>query len=1165
MSVRFILGRPGTGKTSACLTDIRRKLQEQPNGAPLIYLVPEHMTFSLEYTLASTPDLGGMTRLNVYSLSRLALRVLQQAGGATRQHLNTAGISMLLRKIVENRKNELHLFRKAAQQSGFYDLLGDTLIEFKRYCLEPEEIALRGQQIKSDDADQQLLKDKLHDLSLIYQSFSQALEGTYIDSEDYLYLMVERMNDAEFLKQAEVWIDGFQTMTPQELLAVEQLMGLCKQVTIVLGTDQIYDRLPDEFSVFRHPAHLFLQLKERAELNGQTIDPIVLKRTLVRPESKALKNLTMHFGQLPLQTSAQTDGVRLTEAANRREEVEQTARTIIECAQVHHDRYRQMTVLVRNLEDYRDLIETIFEDYRIPFFIDQKRTMKHHPLIEFIRSSLEALLQNWRYEPIFRCVKTDFLIPFEYDLQTAREGMDRLENYVIAHGYYGKKWTDNVKWSYRTYHGLQEQERRQSDQELEIERTINEYRSLIVQPLAAFEAELKGASTVAERCSALYRFLMGMAVPEKLERMARKAEQEHRLYEAKTHGQAWKAVIDLLDQCVATGGDEPISLQLFANIIDTGLDALEFAMVPPALDQVLVGSLDRMRASELNNVFLLGINEGVLPAKPVEQGLFSSKDRELLHDEGVTVADGESEQMAGENELIYRALTLAKKRLFLSFPLASEDGEALRPSPLIARLQRFFPNLKQTVAAASPRELSDQEQLAFINTPRKTISTLSAQIRAWKNGYPIAELWWDAYNWFTVHREWGSAAKMALSGLFARNDEQLSSDAARALYGQTIQTSVSRMEKFNSCPFSQFASYGLNLKERDVFQLAAPDIGQLFHMAIKQMTTKVMKQKRKWDDLSPEECDHLASETVDTLAPNLQKQILTSSNRLRYLQHKLTQVVARVARVLRRHARSSGFSPLSLELPFGPGKPIPALHFPLKQGAEMEVVGRIDRIDQATDEHGRLLLRIIDYKSSAKSLDLSELYYGLALQMLTYLDVVITHSKEWLGTQAEPAGVLYFHVHNPLLNVNEKLPQDRLERELYKNFKMKGLLLEDEEALLLSDQTAQGKMSDIVPFGVKKNGDFYKASSLAGKEEFDLLRTYTRRVMTDVGCKILDGDVAIEPFNLKGQVPCTYCPFRPFCRFDQSQPGNQYRMLKKMNDSDVLGKLAQLGEKPDED
>ncbi|GAY75932.1 ATP-dependent nuclease, subunit B [Sporolactobacillus inulinus] len=230
-------------------------------------------------------------------------------------------------------------------------------------------------------------------------------------------------------------------------------------------------------------------------------------------------------------------------------------------------------------------------------------------------------------------------------------------------------------------------------------------------------------------------------------------------------------------------------------------------------------------------------------------------------------------------------------------------------------MQRFFPNLKQNVAPASPRELADQEQLAFINTPRKTVSTLSAQIRAWKNGYPIAELWWDAYNWFTVHREWGSAAKMALSGLFARNDEQLSSDAARALYGQTIQTSVSRMEKFNSCPFSQFASYGLNLKERDVFQLAAPDIGQLFHMAIKQMTAKVMKQKRKWDDLSPEECDHLASETVDTLAPNLQKQILTSSNRLRYLQHKLTQVVARVARVLRRHARSSGFSPLSLELP----------------------------------------------------------------------------------------------------------------------------------------------------------------------------------------------------------------------------------------------------------
>ncbi|MCQ2009423.1 helicase-exonuclease AddAB subunit AddB [Sporolactobacillus sp. STSJ-5] len=1164
MSVRFILGRPGTGKTAMCLSEIRSHLRERPDGEPLIYLVPEHMTFSMEYALASTAGLGGMTRLNVYSMPRLALRVLQQAGGATRKHLNATGVSMLLRKIVEQNKTKLRLFQKASQQNGFYDLLGDTLIEFKRFCLEPEAMITEAEQLKGDSAERLLLKDKLHDLSLIYQSFSQALEGKYIDSEDYLKLMVERMDHADFLKQAEVWIDGFQTMTPQEMLVVERLMATCRRVTIALGTDQIYDRAPDEFSVFRHPALLFLQLKERAEMNDQMLEPIVFQTDALRYQSVSLKNMCLHFGQYPSQVSLETDGVTMTEAANRREEVEQAARNIIHCARVHGDRFREMTVLVRNLADYRDLVETIFKDYQIPFFIDQKSPMKHHPLIEFIRSVLETIQQNWRYEPIFRCVKTDFLIPFDFNLKEAREGMDQLENYVIARGYYGKKWTDEDPWHYRIYRGLEEQTRAQSEAEEHAEKTINKYRMLVAQPIASLERRLGDATTVSEQCEALYRFLIDMTIPEKLERLARTADQQQKLSEAKAHGQAWKAVVDLLDQCVETAGDEQMTLDLFIKVVDTGLDALEFAMVPPALDQVLVGSLDRMRSSEMKDVLLLGVNEGVLPAKPTDQGLFSGKDRELLLDEGVTVAEGESEQMAGENELIYRALTLARKRLFISYPLASEDGESLRPSPLISRLRHFYPDLQVQLAPAEPRTLKDEEQLAFINTPRKTVSILSAQIREWKNGYPIAELWWDAYNWFTVHREWGSAAHMALAGLFARNDERLSPDSALALYGQTIQTSVSRMEKFNSCPFSQFASYGLNLKEREAFQLAAPDIGQLFHLAIKQMTAQIMKENRSWQDLSPEECDQLAAGTVNELAPSLQRQILTSSNRYRYLQHKLAQVVARVARVLRRHALSSGFSPVSLELPFGPGRPLPPLSFPLKHGARMDVVGRIDRVDQAKDEQGRLLLRIIDYKSSSKTLDLSEIFYGLALQMLTYLDVIITYSKQWLGSEADPAGVLYFHVHNPVLNLDEKLPEDQLERELYKHFKMKGLLLEDEDALLLTDKTAEGKISDVAPFGIKKNGDFYKSSSLAGVQEFKTLRRYTREVMTDVGCKIIDGDVSITPFKMNGQVPCTYCSFRPVCRFDQSQPGNQYRLLKKMKDEDVLGKLAKLEEKPDE-
>ncbi|TGA97131.1 helicase-exonuclease AddAB subunit AddB [Sporolactobacillus shoreae] len=1159
MSVRFILGRPGTGKTALCMEEVRTRLRENPSGSPLIYIVPEHMTFGMEYAFAGTPGLGGMTRLNVYSMPRLALRVLQQSGGMTRIHLNSVGLAMLLRKVVEENKKVLRLFRKASEQTGFYSLLGDTIAEFKHYCLTPEQIATQSESAPADDL---LLKDKLHDLSVVYQSFEEALEGKYVDSDDYLNLMAGKIAETKFLREAEVWIDGFQTMTPEEQLVVAQLMGACRRVTVILGSDKAYDRLPDEFSAFRHPALLYLQLKEAAENQHLTVEPILTKNEVVRAKTSGLRALNLNFGDHAVKEGTSSEGIVLTEAVNRREEVEQAARNLIGLARDRNLHFRDITVLVRDLDSYRDLIETVFTDYGIPIFIDRKKSMKHHPLIELIRSVLETLQQNWHYEPVFRCVKTDLLIPAGSDLKGAREAMDQLENYVMAYGIYGeKKWTDKEPWTYHVYRGLSENEVESTDREQDAQKKINYWRKIVAEPLAWLAGQLKEAQDVRRKCEALYEFLIRLSVPAKLEHLAQKAEKDQRLEESREHGQAWKAVIDLFDQCVEGAGNAKISGELFTQIIGSGLDSLEFALVPPAFDQVLVGSMDRMRSSNPRAVFLLGVNEGVIPSKPSEQGLFSGDDRKTLEEGGMHVADDDDGQMAWENELIFRALSMPEERLYLSYPLASEGGEALKASPLVGRLRRLFPDLPVRLALSEPRSLPESEQIGFINSPRKTISYLATQIREWRRGYGISDIWWDAYNWFTPQTNWGPKAKKILSGLFSRNDEHLSKAMARDLYGNTIQASVSRMELFSACPFSQFASYGLRLREREVFQLAAPDIGQLFHLAVKKMTEEIMKNHGDWGELSPEDCDRLAARTVDAIAPRLQRQILSSSGRYRYLQRKLEQVVARVARVMSRHARVSGFTPVSLELPFGPGQPVPPLAFSLDNGCKMEIVGRIDRVDKAEDANHRLLLRIIDYKSGAKDLNLNDVYYGLALQMLAYLDVAITNSKHWLGTQAEPAGVLYFHMHNPSLIQDKKISSEAVEDELYKTFKMKGLLLEDEEALKLTDLLPSGGHSEVAPFGIKRDGSYYKGSSLATPEQFGALRNYAKDRMTEIGEKITDGDVRIAPFKLKERIPCTFCPYRPVCQFDQSQPGNAFRQLKKIPDEHILKELTEKGGK----
>lgn len=1163
MSVRFILGRAGTGKTSDCMKEIREKLHDRPTGSPLIYLVPEHMTFAAEYGFASTPDLGGMTRLNVYSFPRLALRVLQHAGGMTRLHLDEAGIAMLLRKIVMKRGKDFRLFGNAAEQNGFFELLADTLAEFKQYCLTPDQVHGHAETLEAPSGNQDV-RDKLYDLSLIYQEFEQSLLGKYVDGEDYLKLMCEKIPDAAFLKHAEIWIDGFQTMTPEEQLAVECLMTAAPRVTILLGCDQIYDRAPDHFSPFRHPAKLFLSLKERAESDGIAIEPIRLKTKILRGKDSALEHLNTAFGNFSREPVYQTDGLTLTEAINRREEVEQTARAIIRLARDKAIRYQEMTVVVRHLQDYRDLVETVFSDYRIPLFIDQKKPMHHHPLIECVRSALEVIQQNWRYEPVFRCVKTDFFIPAGSSDEEEREAFDRLENYVMAYGIYGKKrWNGAETWNFRKYRGLEEKQRQETPEERAMQNELNRARRLIAKPLAAFEDALRKATSVSGQCAAVYQFLSDLAVPQKLSIWAHQAEEQNRLEDAKAHRQAWNALMNLLDQCVEGAGEEAMPLQWFCDVLDTGLDQLQYAQVPPALDQVQISTIDRLRAADWKAVFVLGINEGIIPAKPVQQGLFSDEDRSLLEASGMHVAEGDEEQMALENEWIYRAFTLPSAALFLSYPLASEDGESLKPSPLIGRIQRLFPNLAVNVALSEPRMLDEKEQIMFINQPRKTLSSLAAQIREWQRGYPISDIWWDSYNWLNAHGEWATISRLVLSSLFATNDEQLSEATAQELYGDSLRGSVSRLELFNACPFSQFAAYGLNLREREVYQLAAPDIGQLFHLAIKQMTEKVMERANGWTDLTPELCDQLARATVQRLAPQLQRQILNSSSRYQYLEYKLEQVIARVARVMQRQAETSRFTPLSLEMPFGPGQPIPPLVFKLRNGSTMQIVGRIDRVDKA-EVDDRLMLRIVDYKSSTRDLSLTDVYYGLALQMLTYLDVVVANSEKWLGKKANPAGILYFHVHNPFLSLTEKMSETEIEDQLFKSFKMKGLLLADRATLLQMDQIADGATSMIAPFGFKKSGDLYKSSSVATSDEFEAMQRYTQKKIEEAGNQITEGNISIAPYRIKQRVPCTMCAFRAVCQFDQSQNGSGYRNLQQKPDDWLMRQIEEGARADDE-
>jgi ATP-dependent helicase/nuclease subunit B len=589
------------------------------------------------------------------------------------------------------------------------------------------------------------------------------------------------------------------------------------------------------------------------------------------------------------------------------------------------------------------------------------------------------------------------------------------------------------------------------------------------------------------------------------------------------------------------------------------MESMKLGLVPPSMDQVLIGSMDRTRSSGIEYAYMLGINDGVIPAQIKENGVLTEVERELLLSSGLPLSDGSERKLLDESFIVYTSLAVPSKRLWLSYPLADEEGKSLLPSELIQQIRHVVPQAKPSLLLAEPvPEMPEQEQANYIAHPGQAFSHLAVRMKHWMHGGRMAEVWWEAYNWFTGQPEQKLKQQALVKALLYTNRESsLSRTTSQLLYGNHLRASVSRMERYVACPFSHFLSHGLKLQERRVYRLEAPDIGQLFHAALNQFARRLQEDQLDWGALTAEECAERSSQVVDELAPKLQGEILLSSSRYHYIAKKLKQVVSRAAAVLGEHARRGQFTPLGLEIDFGPGKQLPALTFQLGNGCTMEIIGRIDRVDCAEGEKG-ILLRVIDYKSSSTALSLSEVYYGLSLQMLTYLDVVITHAEQWFGAPAVPAGVLYFHVHNPMLQQKNALDPIAVDKELRKRFKMKGLVTADADIVTLMDNQlgeAAGH-SQLIPVALKKDGTFYSTSSVATEQQWEQLRSYVRKQITRIGTEITEGHVEIAPYRMGKKAACQHCSYKSVCQIDPLFEGNEMQIWRQQGREQVWTELG---------
>lgn len=1165
MSLRLITGRSGSGKTRYVLDEIRDKLRADPLGPPLVLLVPEQATFQTEQAMAETPDLHGFMRVQVLSFRRLAFRILQETGGLAVVPIHDNGKAMLLHKVLETRRDELRLFKGGSTETGLIARLNELLTEWKRYAVSAgrlNEIS-REEPEDKDKAFTPLLVDKLHDLSLIYGDMERELSGRWMDGEDMLARLAVGASASAWLADAEIWLDGFHGFTPGEMAVVEALLRKAKRVSVALCVDKpcAAGERPDELLTFHPTAETSAKLCELAESAGVSVEPPAMLEPVVSPRyagNPVLAFLERNWERRSavwtgdsalLRPDMPAGGLSLHAASNRRAEAEATARDMLRRVREQGCRWRDMAVFVRRMEDYADLLSAVLTDYGIPFYLDGKASVDHHPLVELIRSALECVTGGWKSEAVFRCAKTDLL--GTASRRVSRDEVDRLENYALAAGIDGWRWHDDRAWRPLGRGDLEDE----TDTGAEFAPETNVHlpvRDALLTPLRNMEGRMKRADSVRGLCEALYAFLEETGAADTLERWSAADAAAGQPGRSAVHRPLWDGVMNLLDQLVELMGDGKPDAAMFSGMVDSGLSELKLGAVPPSLDAVLVGSPERTRSDRLKTVYLLGVSDGVWPMRMPENGLLSEPERDRLAAAGLAMAPSAQRRLLDERFLAYLAFTAPSEHLWLSWPLADDEGAGLLPSEWISRLRRRFPGMPVRGEAAEPQAGEPEEdQLAFAAHPGRALTHVVARLRLFRNGEPPAPGWWSVYNWLVEQVTWNGKLKRLLASLKYSNEEKpLGPETSLLLYGDRLQASVSRMERFVACPFRHFASHGLRLRERRLYRVDAPDIGQLFHAALRQTTEKLFSPGGSAADAAAWQRE--AAAAVERLMPRVQSQILLSSHRHMAMARKLREIVAQASAMLGEQAKLSDFRPVGLELGFGPDAPLPPLTLDLGGKRAMDIVGRIDRVDAADTPDG-LLLRIMDYKSGAVKLKLDEVAQGLTLQMLAYLDVVVTHAPHWLGKPAKPAGVLYFHVRNPLLPTTNGLSAAEAQAAMFRQFRMHGLVLADGEAVKRMDGMLESSAkSSVIPVEFKKDGSFSARSQVADKGQWDVLRSSVRGQIRKIGKRIVDGDVAIAPYRMDKRIPCAHCEYRPVCQFDPELDGNGYRVWPKPGSRDEL-------------
>ncbi len=1127
MSLQLFLGSAGSGKSYQLYREIIEESKKNPNTNYLV-IVPEQFTLQTQKDIVTMHPEHGVMNVDILSFLRFAYRIFEEVGGNDCPILEDTGKSMVLRKVVAEKRKDLILFGTNVKKTGFINELKSLLSELYQYNVGEEDF----EKMQKIAQKKPVLKAKLADLHTVYEGFRDFMKERYITAEEIFLVLNQVIDHSEWIKGTVICLDGFTGFTPSQYQLLLKMLGAAKKVmvTVTLDPREEIGQQGGEHQLFGLSHKTIQKLYKLAEEAQTAIEPPVYaeKRSGSKvpyrfQKSEALAALEHNLFRYPYSSyEKEQEDIRIHCTRDRNAEVAFVAREIKRLVREEGYRYRDIAVVTGDIKEYGRIAKRLFTQSEIPCFIDYKKDILSNPFVELLRAAVVVISEDFSYEGVFRYLRSGMA-------GCTKEETDILENYVLATGIRGhKRWSEPFVRRYR------------SRQPLQLD-AINEIRVKVMEELEPLYVVLKDREkTLRDYTTALYQLGVNLKIEKKLEQYRSSFVEAGQTLIAKEFEQVYSIVMDLYDQMVLLLGNEKCTLKEFGEILDTGFVEVKVGLIPPGVDEVVIGDTERTRLKDIRTLFFIGVNEGIIPGAIGTGGILSDIERELLINNEIELAPTKRQQAFTDQFYIYLNMTKPMEKLYITYHKVNDEGKSVNPSFIINKVKQLFPKL---ILVDECENIETVEQILR----DEGLNYLTEGLRNY-NQKEVSDLWRELYLYYVEdpHKRW-MLDKLVEGAFFVNKEMGISKAAAKLLYGTELKGSVTRLEKYAGCAFAHFLAYGLSLEQRQEYKLAVPDIGTIFHNAIDHFSKRLDTGEYTWHTIPDGVREQWAKESVAYAVEQYESSVLRSTARNEYMIKRMERITVRTLWALCNQIKQGAFEPWGYEKQFN--------HVP---DMMLSLTGRIDRLD-IYEEEDKVFVRVIDYKSGNTYFDLSSVYYGLQQQLSVYLSAALDYlNQEYRGKEIVPAGIFYYHIDDPIVAKSEQAEED-----IYKSLRMNGLVIEDKKVIGLMDHKLADEneklrasaKSDIIPVETNKEGELGKRSVVATKKQLKALIDYVNGKLAKDSKLILEGDSVLNPYKMGEHSACAYCEYRGACGFDSRLPGYNYRNLTKKPADEIKAEI----------